>query len=561
MKVVLSFFIIITAISSANIFAQDNHYHIDTASLNDRDENYKAYIRSLNLDDKELLSTARDLIYYRNYKHALLYLEVLQEVNPTEPISPLYVGRCYIELGDNEEEAHRYINAYIRSAEKVDYDAYFYLGRSYHIINKFDEALAAYNKYLELAHKSDLLYERAKLNVNMCHNAKEIINNPIDVTIENIGSTINSPYPEYVPVISADESLIIFTSRRPGSTGGLQDLRGYNDEVLGDYYEDIYYSIKKDGQWSQPQGIGSNINTNAQDANIGLSADGQQLFIYKSDGYEYGNIFKCKLYNGEWGDPEKLPYPINTRYWEGSISATSDGNMLFFASNRPDGYGGKDIYLIRKLPTGEWANPMNLGPTINTPYDDDAPFIHPDGITLYFSSEGHKSMGGFDIFKTVCEDELRFKEWSTPTNLGYPINTADNDIYFVLSASGERGYYASRKPDGLGDEDIYMIQMPESSRITSRPLTLLKGKILLNGTAEVPEDMVIEASNPKKNELVGIFKPSKLTGRYIIILPAGSDYKLVAKVDGYKAYERNLILSDQDEYLEINEDINLQQNQ
>ena len=207
------------------------------------------------------------------------------------------------------------------------------------------------------------------------------------------------------------------------------DLDGTPSNRKGDYYEDVFISYKEEEGWSKPKNIGPVINSHGHDAAIGLSPDGQTLYLYRSDSVKWGNIFACRL-NGEiWESPMKLKAPINSKNWEGSCSINADNNILFFVSNRPEGFGGKDIYMIRKLPNGEWAAPKNLGPTINTPEDEDAPFIHVDGQTLYFSSKGHKSMGGYDIFKTTYNEG----GWSTPTNIGYPINTAEDDRFFVLS--------------------------------------------------------------------------------------------------------------------------------
>lgn len=524
-----------------------------------REKSYQEYIRSLNLSDKELLANIEELVLYDNYKHALLYLEILHETDSNNLKIPFLVGRCYLHLGAGyEREAAKYFGRYLVTADKIDIDVYFYLGQAYHVNYQFDPAIKAYEQYLAKAKKTERYTTMARQNINMCINGKEIYNNPReDVTISNIGEPINSIYSEYVPVISADESILIFTSRRASSTGGLQDIRGAKDDITGDYYEDIYYSTKlESGQWAEPVGIGSNINTAGHDASVGLSPDGTELFIYKSDGYQYGDLFSCKLEGDHWASPEKLPYPINSKYWEGSASLSGDAQMLFFSSNRPGGYGGKDIYIIRKFPNGEWAQPMNLGPEINTPYDDDAPFIHPDGKTLYFSSLGHKSMGGYDIFVSTCMDE-RFREWKTPENLGYPINTTDNDLYFVLSGNGERGYYASSKQGGLGETDIYVINMPETDENAPKPLTLVKGRITSADSSSVPDGAAIRVLDKNTKELIGIYKVNSSTGKYIIIVPIGANYDIITEAPGYEANIQNINFLDQTEYIELNRDISL----
>ncbi len=547
----------LSSLPSIKSYAQSHN----SITLEAREKAFRKKIKDENLNAKQLINRAEELLIYANYRHALVYLELYQEKEPTDEYANYLMGQCYLSLGDaREKEAYKKFSRYVANSKKINHDAYYYLGKSFQLVEQFDDAIEAYKRYISLSHKSDLNYNPAIRGIETSENAKEIVKNPVDVKINNIGSTINTIYPEYVPVISTDESILIFTSRRAGSTGGLMDLRGNKDELTGDYYEDIYYSIKQDGEWTTPKNIGNNINTEAHDANIGLSPDGQELLIYKSDGFQFGNIYSCKLNGTEWSSPEKLPYPINTKYWEGSASITPsiNGDMIFFASNRPDGYGGKDIYLIRKLPDGKWAEPMNLGPTINTRYDEDAPFIHPDGKTLYFSSQGHKSMGGFDIFSSICTDLTRYNEWTTPENIGYPINTSDHDLYFVLSASGERGYYASKKLDGYGDEDIYVIEMPESSYAAPKPLTLVKGKVSTDqDSLAFPEDFIMTVRDNDSKEIIGIFKPSKLTGKYIIIVPVGANYSITGEAKGYEKFNHNINFKDQDKYIEINKDIRL----
>jgi outer membrane protein OmpA-like peptidoglycan-associated protein len=246
---------------------------------------------------------------------------------------------------------------------------------------------------------------------------------------------------------------MIFTSRREGGIG-----IGNVDKDL-EFFEDIYISEFKDGEWQPAQNIGTNINTEYHDASIGLSGDGKTLFLYKDE--NGGDIYVSNQHkDGTWSKPEALSHNINSSYNENSVSISPDGQTLFFTSDRPGGKGGIDIYMSKLDKKGNWGKPTNMGAPINTSSDEDGPFIDYDGKTLYFSSRGLEGMGGYDIF--VTEYDSAAKKWSEPVNIGYPINTPDEDIYFVKSGDQRFGYYASVKDGGAGEKDIYKVAIPDN---------------------------------------------------------------------------------------------------
>jgi outer membrane protein OmpA-like peptidoglycan-associated protein/tetratricopeptide (TPR) repeat protein len=489
---------------------------------------------------------AKEYFKGEDYVQALpLYLK-LDSLKPGNVQITARIGICYLST-EFKYKALPYLEKAKKSGYNKDYIDVF-LGKAYHLDHQFDKAISSYE-----AGKSRLQLNKPgeqeklkKINrlIEMCNSGNELVKTPINAKIENLGNKVNSPYADYAPVISADETVIIFTSRRPGTTGGLKDEHQH-------YYEDIYISAKENGEWAEPKNIGSPINTNGHDATIGLSADGQKLFIYKNDGE--GDIFYSILKADKWSAPKKMPGAVNTsQSRETSASITPDEKILFIASDRPGGYGGRDIYVSRKLPNEQWGVPKNLGPGINTPYDEDAPFIHPDGRTLYFSSKGHNSMGGFDIF--TVRYNAQNDSISDCTNVGYPVNTADDDIFFVWSADGIRGYFSStRANDNYGEKDIYLLtrSKPQVS------LIVLKGKIY-SELSNRPVSATLTITDNETNTILGVYNSNSYTGKYTMIVPPGKNYGIAVEADMHLPYSENVFIPDKDEYYEVEKDIVLE---
>lgn len=398
-------------------------------------------------------------------------------------------------------------------------DAKYFLAKIRHQQHKFDEAIALLTDYNEIsAEKRYIEPAETQYLINVCRNAKALYAAPRLSIIKNMGPEINSSQPDYVPVITPDESAMYFTSRRTGSSGNKKD-------VYGAYYEDIYVSYKYKNNWQRAQNIEAPLNTETNDACVAISPDGQRMIIYRTTPNEAsGDLYLCKLGDGnKWSTPERIGSEINSPYIETSACFSNDTSEIYFSSDRPGGYGGKDIYRIKKAPDGHWAMPFNLGPAVNTAYDDDAPFLHPDGVTLYFSSQGHNTMGEYDVFKCVLDPESN--QFSPAENLGYPINDVGNDIFFVLSVDGQRGYYSSVKPGTLGGIDIYEID----TRFGDNDLRIKHGTAMIGNS---PARVKITLTDKENNQLNGNYYSNPSTGKFILVMNPLKSYQALVEMEG-----------------------------
>ncbi len=504
------------------------------------------------------------------YSEALeLYLKA-NEFNPENASLNYKIGQCYFYSLEHRKALQHFEKAYTLQPA-VQSDIMYYIAQSYQGMHEFETAIL---KYLDFKNQltPQLLGEFGKnieRKINECRNGIEFMKKPVRVFIDNLGPEINSHEPEYGPIINADESMIIFTSRRNNTTGSKVCP---ND---GKYFEDIFISYRSGKNWGAAQNPEKPLNSDLHDATVGLSPDGQKLFIYR--GENGGDIFECELKGDIWAKPKKLSKHINTKYHESSASLSPDGRQLYFVSDKPGGFGGRDIYVSTTDKKGNWGPAELLPGSINTPLDEEAVFMHPDGKTLYYSSKGHNSMGGYDIFKTVFSKG----EWSDPENLGYPINTAGDDRYFSISASGRHGYYASERQNGFGAHDIYQItflgdekQMICNSEdnllswknqavsetviekvinIKSTSVTLLKGHIL-DEISKSPLEARIILSDIDKNEELATFNSNSASGRYLVSLPSGKNYGISVSADGYLFHSENFNIPENAAYQEIEKD-------
>ncbi|MEI6123289.1 MAG: OmpA family protein [Bacteroidota bacterium] len=507
------------------------------------------------------------------YTAALEHFLKANAFNPNNAELNYLIGDCYLNTIQKLKSIEYFEKAFALNPKVTD-SIKFQMANAYHLNSEFDKAIALYQEYKKSLSPQDLSARAAKIDKKIyeCNNGKELTKSPAHVFIDNLGPIINSIYPEYSPLINADETELFFTSRRNNSTGGKLD-------EFGSYFEDIYISEKAGSDWTPPTNPPKPLNSNDHDACVGLSPDGQTLLIYKGS-TGAGDVYMSHLKGSTWTSPKRLNSNINTKYHESSASISYDGKTLYFVSDKPGGFGGRDIYYSTLDKKGNWIKAVNIGSAINTPYDEEGVFIHPDGKTLYFSSKGHNSMGGYDIFKSVNENGI----WSTPVNLGYPINTPDDDVNFSISASGIHGYYMSVRPDGYGDRDLYIVTFlgvekplvnntednllasltqPVSETNIEKPVeikanqvTILKGKVLDEINLQ-PIGAVIEITDNEKNEVIASFESNSSTGKYLISLPSGKNYGIAVKAPGYLFHSENLNIPPTTIYQEIERDIKL----
>lgn len=499
-----------------------------------------------------------------NYGKAREFFEKAWKWDTTSSNMAYLVGYCYLQSSANRykaegflERACRNINKQYSAEDPVERGApplaLYYYGQALHFNYHFTEALTSFSKFRKYAQKDKALIIQLDRWIEMTLTGMELTNKPAAVEIINLGDSINSEWPEYSAVMSADEQMLIFTTRRPNSTGG--------KKTEGGFFEDIVVAYKKaNGQWTSPVSLGKKVNTNGHEASINLTPNGQTLIVYRTqqvisgkDTSENGNIYYTTFNGREWGPLKEFEADVNSPYHESHACLSADGNLLFFTSERPGGYGGKDIYRCVKLPNGKWSKALNMGPAINTEFDEDGAFIHPDGRTFYFASNGHQSMGGYDIMVATLGEDNKF---TNIRNMGYPINTTGDDVFYVTSPDGRRGYLSSAKSGGYGSQDIYCVKFPGAPEPN---LALFRGQFVPAAGNIPPDNVQVVATDNESGEIANIVRPNPRNGSFALILEPGHQYTMSYQDDNGEAfYTEEIAVAGDMTYQEIQRAIKLQ---
>ncbi len=474
---------------------------------------------------------ANEFFKYNNYIMAMPIYKALIRKDPSNPEYNYRLGICYIETRINRLEAIPFLER-VSKDPQCPPDTWFYLGKAYLISNQLDKAIAAYEKYKTLVTKDKSEMDITDHQIEMCENAKELRAKPVNVKFTNLGPEINTVYPDYFPWVTNDEQLLFFTSRRKGGHTTQQEGDGY-------YSSDLYVSAVNltVGKWEKAKNLGTTINTNLDEEIVGISPDGKELVVYIDHIDQVEDLYTTTKKGNNYLKLEPMSENVNKeKEYSGSIANTENGQVLFFVRKDKTCIGLTDIFMSRRLPTGEWGPAFNLGPNINTKYKEDFPWLSKDGKTLYFSSEGHNSMGGFDIFKSVWDDDLQF--FGPAQNLGYPVNTTDDEQQITILPDNRAGYLSAVRPEGLGDLDIYRIKFEDEEQ----PFNLVLGKIIPADSAKVKLVATIIAEDEKTHEQL-VFKPTSSSGRFVMALHPGK-YKITIDCEGYKKVSEDLVVFD-----------------
>ena len=472
-----------------------------------------------------------------NYSSAIKVYQLLLKKEPTNLEYNQKIAESYLLSGSIKAMAIPPLEFLIKQP-KFPNEVWLDLGRAYHFTYRFEEAISAYNTYKGLVSKDKNEVEKINILTEQCYNGRELYKHPLKVLFENLGKNINSETPDFYPVIAPDESVLYYTSRRKGITSDKAEFDGL-------FSSDILYSQKKDGKWQKAQSVGLQINTNFDEQVLDVSEDGTIMLFYIDHIDLFGDIWIVRRLNNKsaWLKPTPLSDEINAGL-ETSASIyknpLTEEEILLVASSRsgtPEipNYGETDIYMTKKLPTGEWGKLKNLGPNINTKFKEEFPHFSEDGKTLFFASQGHSTMGGFDIFKSLFDEATQ--TWSAPKNLGYPINTPDNDLSMSFTADPRIAYISAMREGGQGDLDVYRVIFEE----LEPKETIYRGYVISDDSISAISTAKIEVFDRATNALQGTYIPSPNNCYFVLSIPPGK-WKLEASSGGYEIYHEDITI-------------------
>ncbi len=477
-----------------------------------------------------------------SYDQALKLFLKLDSLFPRNPNLKFNIGVCYVRSASDKTKAIPYLEKAIKnisSSHKGEWndstasiDSYFFLGKAYFFDSRFDQAISSFTHYKDLVNKfynvktlqgeskADIIKEINR-QMSVCLNAKRFIANPVEIKLTNLGTSINTFNNEYFPVLSGDEKTIYFSSDRKSSIGGMSKE---SEKLKADIYFSNYNSMSL--AWDTARNLGPIVNTDGTDECLNLSREGKYMLIHREKSSD-NRIFISEFKDNDWSTPVLPVGDINLKSVQTGACFSPDNNIIYFVSDRKGGYGGKDIWYSERLANGGWSKAQNLGPRINTAYDEESPFIGSDGMTLFFSSEGHESIGGFDIFKSLKTSA----GWTEPENLGYPINTLDDDMSYFSSDDYTHAFISSIRKEGLGGMDIFKIDFKKENK----QILVIRG-IVFDAESYHSIPASIEISDFDKGDLIAYTCNNPENGEYYVSLEPDKKYKIVVSSDSYKSY-------------------------
>jgi hypothetical protein len=480
------------------------------------------------LENKNTFHDAESWILFEDYKEALPEYQQLLRSYPNNYNFKYRIGQCYLNMPGEKDKAIGYLEDAVKHIDPkykegkfketgAPYDAYYYLANAYRINYQLDKAVETYNIFKKGLNPKVYNSVVVDQQIQSCFNAKDLIAIPVYVKEKNLGNNINESNSEFNPVVSDDEKLMIFSKSEA-------------------FYDAILYSTRNpDGTWAPPQNMNELLKEDKDIYPTSISSDGKTIYLYRTADYD-GIIYSSTLENGKWSPIVKLNDNINTKYWESHATISHDNKKLYFTSNRKGTLGGLDIYVSERDSTGDWGPAVNLGPVINTPYNEETPFLSKDDKTLFFSSRGHFNIGGYDVFYSTLLDN---GQWSVPLNLGYPLNTTDDDVFFEPVNEGYAGYYSKFEPTGFGKQDIYRVEIFSDQHPRK---FYVRGMVRVADLMNNFKDSVkISAMNIKDpNQIIIVYSNPK-TGEYEFVLPQGN-YQLTYESPNSEKVKKDLNL-------------------
>lgn len=480
----------------------------------------------VNLNQRELILEAESYFYYEEYAEALpIYLR-LKKLQPENYNFIYKIGVCYLNI---PYEKHLSIAYLEKATEKASIkfkpnnafetitplESYFYLGNAYRVNGQYDDALKTYRKFKSLINDKVYNTEIVDQQIAAVEAFYALSKRPVFFDTLNLGDRINTRFADFNAVVTPDENTMVYNQKQQ-------------------FYDALMFTQKVKGKWSPPINIMSELRVDGDVYATGLSADGSELYLYRSDEFD-GNIYISRFKKGRWTPIIKLNELINTKYWESHASVSSDGKTLFFTSNRKGGFGGLDIYKATRVTGDNWENIQNLGNIINTSYNEESPFLTEDGKTLYFSSYGHYNMGGYDVFYSTQLDD---KTWAAPLNLGYPLNTPDDDLFFLPVRNGKGGFMSRYYPGGNGRNDIYSFEVYSGQHPRKFKIQLVAG---VEGLVSKPESITLKIVNKSNRDTIVLVNLNPNDARSTQILNAGN-YQVIFEGKGIVKRFENLLI-------------------